>query len=86
MSALVHSPEGILHHLDGKVTDPDQILFDVHSVADEVRSLSVSIREAAFRHDTVFLRIYRVEFVRQARLLAGLIRDIAPLEGEAVRK
>jgi hypothetical protein len=60
----------------------DRVFEDLHDTADEVCSLAVSIREAAFRRDDIFIRIYRVEFIRQARLLAGLIRDLAPLEGE----
>jgi hypothetical protein len=60
----------------------DRVLEDIYDTADEVRSLTISIREAAFRRDDIFIRIYRVEFIRQARLLAGLIRDLAPLEGE----
>jgi hypothetical protein len=55
---------------------------DVGDVADEVRSLAVSLREAAFRRDAITLRIHRAEFRQQATLLLGLIRDIAPLEGE----
>jgi hypothetical protein len=87
MSSLVHSSEGILHQLyPATGDDADRVFTDIHDTADEIRSLSISIREAAFRRDTVFLRIYRVEFARQARLLVELIKDLAPLEGEAVRK
>jgi hypothetical protein len=52
-------------------------------MVDEHRSLSISIREAAFRRDAAFLRIYRVEFIRQARLVSGLINDLKPLAGGA---
>jgi hypothetical protein len=77
---------GILHHIDaGKVEKPDRVFTDIHDMADEHRSLTISVREAAFRRDAAFLRIYRVEFIRQARLLAGLIGDLAPLEGEKAR-
>ena len=55
---------------------------DIHDVADLIRSLSISIREAAARSDQLMLRIHRAEFVQQARLLAALIRDVTPLEGE----
>lgn len=65
------------------IEEPEHKIFgDIHSVADEVRSLTVSLREAAFRRDSVWLRIHRVEFIQQARLLVGLISDVAPLEGE----
>ncbi len=78
---------GILHHIDaGKVEDPDRVFTDIHYMADELRSYAISIREASFRRDSAWLRIHRVEFVRQARLLAGLIRDLAPLEGEGKRQ
>ena len=60
----------------------DQTYQDIHDVADDVRSLAVSLREAAFRRDGIMLRIGRAEFRQQAALLLGLIRDIAPLEGE----
>jgi hypothetical protein len=77
---------GILQALDaGAVDDADRIFTDIHYMADELRSYSISIREAAFRRDGAFLRIHRAEFVQQARLLAGLIRDVAPLEGERGR-
>jgi hypothetical protein len=60
----------------------DRVYADIHDVADDVRSLAISLREAAFRRDGIMLRIGRVEFRQQAVLLLGLIRDIAPLEGE----
>jgi hypothetical protein len=60
----------------------DQIFENIHDVADDVRSLAVSIREAAFRRDGIMLRIGRAEFRQQAILLLGLIRDLAPIEGE----
>jgi hypothetical protein len=66
----------------GAASDGDRIFEDVHDVADGVRSLAVSLREAAFRRDPITLRIHRAEFRQQAGLLLGLIRDIAPLEGE----
>jgi hypothetical protein len=77
---------GILRSLAESVEDPDRVLCDVHCTADEPRSLAVSFREAAFRRDIAFFRIYRVEITRQARLLAELIKDVAPIAGEAVRK
>jgi hypothetical protein len=60
----------------------DRIYADIHDVADDVRSLAVSLREAAWRRDRLMVRILRAEFRQQAVLLLGLIRDIAPLEGE----
>jgi hypothetical protein len=60
----------------------DRIYGDIHDVADDVRSLAVSLREAAWRRDQIMVRILRPEFRRQSVLLLGLIRDIAPLEGE----
>jgi hypothetical protein len=79
---------GILQALDAaeSVDDPDRVFRDIHNVADEMRSHAVSIREAAFRRDRVWLRIHRAEFVRQAKLLVDLIRDVAPLEGEGKRQ
>jgi hypothetical protein len=74
---------GILHYIDAPaVEDADRVFGDIHDTADGLRSYAVSIREAAFRRDRAWLRIHRVEFVRQARLLAGLINDLAPLDGE----
>ncbi len=55
---------------------------DIYDTADLISSLAVSIREAAYRRDDIWIRIYRVEFHQQAVLLMGLIRDIAPLPGE----
>jgi hypothetical protein len=60
----------------------DRIFEDIHDVAGGVRSLAVSIREAAWRRDQITLRIHRSEFRQQAVLLLALIRDLAPLEGE----
>ena len=60
----------------------DRIFEDVHDTADLIRSLAIGIREAAYRRDDIFLRIYRAEFREQAALLLGLIKDLAPLEGE----
>jgi hypothetical protein len=62
--------------------DADQVFADIHDTADVVRSLAISLRESAFRRDRIDLRIHRPEFIREARLLAGLIGDLAPLEGE----
>jgi hypothetical protein len=74
---------GIIQALDSAAAvDPDRLFGDIHDAADDARSLAVSIREAAFRRDRAWLRIHRAEFIQQARLLAGLIRDIAPLEAE----
>jgi hypothetical protein len=67
---------------DATAAVDDRIYADIHDVADDVRSLAVSLREAAFRRDGIMLRIGRVEFRQQALLLLGLIKDIAPLEGE----
>jgi hypothetical protein len=79
---------GILQALDSaeSVDDPDRVYRDIHDVADELRSLTVSIREAAFRRNSAWLRIHRAEFIQQTRLLVGLIRDVAPLEGEGTRQ
>jgi hypothetical protein len=60
----------------------DRVYGDIHCVADDVRSLAISLREAAWRGDRLMVRILRAEFRQQAVLLLGLIRDIAPLEGE----
>jgi hypothetical protein len=46
--------------------------------------LSVGIAEAAYRGDSFWLRIQSHDFVQQARLLSGLIRDLAPLERQAM--
>ena len=74
---------GILHHIDaGAVEDADRIYTDIHSAADELRSLSISIREDAFRRNRAWLRIHRPELIQLVRLLAGLIKDLEPLEGE----
>jgi hypothetical protein len=65
---------------------PDDSTFeDICDTAAMVRSHAVSIQEAAFRRDSIFIRIHRLEFIREANLLVGLIRDLAPLEGEKVR-
>jgi hypothetical protein len=61
------------------VPDFQDILEQVHDAADDVRSHAVSIREAAWRRDILWLRIHRVEFIRAAHLLAALIREAAPL-------
>jgi hypothetical protein len=60
----------------------DRIFEDIHDVADVVRSLAVSLREAAWRRDRLMVRILRAEFRQQVVLLLGLIKDIAPLAGE----
>ena len=60
----------------------DRIYGDIHDVADDVRSLAVSLREAAWRRDRIMVRILRPELRAQVVLLLGLIKDIAPLEGE----
>ena len=61
----------------------DRVFEDIHDTADLIRSLAIGIREAAYRRDHIFIRIYRAEFREQAALLLGLIRDItARLEGE----
>jgi hypothetical protein len=67
---------------DAENAAESRILEDIFSTAGMVSSLAASISEAAWRHDRIFIRIYRVEFIQQARLLAGLIADLAPLEGE----
>jgi hypothetical protein len=75
---------GLLQTLDGAgtVEDPDRTYNDIHEIADDLRSLAISIRESAFRQGSAWLLIQRAKFAQQANLLAGLIRDIAPLEGE----
>jgi hypothetical protein len=60
----------------------DRVLEDIYNTADRVRSLAVSIMEAAYRGDATWIRIYRCEFRREVVLLQGLIGDLAPLEGE----
>jgi hypothetical protein len=60
----------------------DRVYADIRDVADDVRSLAVSLREAAWRRDQLMVRILRAEFRQQAVLLLALIRDLAPLEGE----
>jgi hypothetical protein len=60
----------------------DRIYQDIHDTADDIRSLAVSLREAAFRRDPMTLRIHRAEFRPLAILLLGLIRDLVLLEGE----
>jgi hypothetical protein len=60
----------------------DRVYADIHDVADDVRSLAVSLREAAWRRDQLMVRILRAEFRRQVGLLLGLTRDVAPLKGE----
>jgi hypothetical protein len=60
----------------------DRAFADIHDVADDVRSLAVSLREAAWRRDRIMVRILRPELRAQVVLLLGLIKDIAPLEGE----
>jgi hypothetical protein len=71
---------GVLQALDsaGSV-DPDRVYRDIHDVADELESIARSIREDAYRRNGFWLRMHRHELVQQARLLAGLIRDVAPL-------
>jgi hypothetical protein len=64
---------------DESVDDPDRVYRDIHDIADRLESIARSIREDAYRRNGVWLRIHRAEFVQQARLLAGLIRDVAPL-------
>jgi hypothetical protein len=77
---VFQSAESLSQEQASKVED--RVFEDIHDTADEIRSRAISIREAAFRRDDIYLRIYRVEFIQQARLLAGLINDLAPLEGE----
>jgi hypothetical protein len=60
----------------------DRIFEDIVDTSDLVASLARSIAEAAWRRDQLMVRILRAEFRQQAVLLLGLIRDIAPLEGE----
>ena len=60
----------------------DLIFEDIVDTSDLVASLARSIAEASFRRDPITLRIHRAEFRQQAVLLLGLIRDLAPLEGE----
>jgi hypothetical protein len=79
---------GIIQALDSaeSVEDPDRIYRDIFNRADTTQSLCVSIREAAFRRDSAWLRIHRAELIQHTRLLVGLIRDIAPLQGEGARQ
>ena len=60
----------------------DRVLEDIYDTANFVRSLAVSIGEAAWRRDRISIRIARAEFREQVVLLLGLIADLAPLEGE----
>ena len=65
------------------VDDPGERVFtDIESTADLLRSLVVSIGEAAYRRDRSFIRIYRAEFREHVVLLLGLINDLPLLEGE----
>jgi hypothetical protein len=75
---------GILQALDSdeSVDDPDRVYRDIHDIADQLESIARSIREDAYRRNGAWLRIHRTEFVQQARLLAGLNRDVAPLGGD----
>jgi hypothetical protein len=72
---------GIIQALDSASLseDADRISADIYNVCDVNISLINSIREATSRQDTAWLRIYRAEYVQQARLLVALIRDLAPL-------
>jgi hypothetical protein len=67
---------------DAENAAEDRVLEDIYSTADLVRSLAISIGEAAYRRDRIFIRIYRAEFRELTVLLLGLIADLAPLEGE----
>jgi hypothetical protein len=62
--------------------DTDDNFQPITDQADLVSSLARSISEAAFRRDTVLLRIHRAEFRSSAMYLMSLIREVAPLEGE----
>jgi hypothetical protein len=73
---------GSIEAFKADVVDDERAYEDIRDTADVVRSLAVSLREAAFRRDAIHLRIHRAEFRREVSLLLGLIRDIAPLEGE----
>jgi hypothetical protein len=67
------------------VLTDDETFPEIVGQADEVASYARSIAEAAFRRDTVQLRIYRAEFRSCANSLMGLIRDVAPIEIEGGR-
>jgi hypothetical protein len=54
---------------------------DIIDSADLVASYARSIAEAAFRRDTIQLRIYRAQFRQHAADLMALIRDVAPIQG-----
>ena len=87
-SAAEHSESTLNRHRfqsPAVAVDDVRIFEDIHDSADVVRSLAISLREAAWRRDQIHLRIHRAEFRREASLLLGLIRDIAPLEGEVAK-
>jgi hypothetical protein len=68
-----------------KTVIKDDPLFDeVHYQSQITESLCISIREAAFRRDELSLRQLRAEFWRNANLLMGNIRAVAPLDGGAL--
>jgi hypothetical protein len=62
--------------------DTDDNFEPITDQADLVGSLARSIGAAAFRRDTVLLRIHRAEFRSRAMHLMSLIREVAPLECE----
>jgi hypothetical protein len=73
----------ILHQVDaGAVEDPDRVFADIYDMADQLESIARSIREDAYRRNAFWLRMHRPELVQQARLISGLIRDLAPIEGK----
>lgn len=53
---------------------------NVYEVAQLVESLSISIREAAFRRDEIGLRILRGEFHRAVCELTAELRVAVPIE------
>ena len=79
---------GIIQALDSAdaVDDTDRVFMDIHDTANQLKSIARSIREDAYRRNGAWLRIHRAEFIQQTRLLVGLIRDVAPFEGERARR
>jgi hypothetical protein len=75
---------GILQAIDaGAVEDPDRTFRDIIDTADRMGSILRSLSEDAYRRNGFWLRMHRQEFVHEARLLSGLLRDLSPIKGEA---
>lgn len=74
---------GILHQIDASsVEDADRTFRDIIATVDRFELILRSIHEDAYRRNGTWLRIHRAEFVQEARLLSGLLKDISALEGE----